>query len=35
MMGMAQKASPALAAGNTVVAKPPEISPFGALLFVL
>jgi len=33
MMGMAQKASPALAAGNTVVAKPPEISPFGALLF--
>ena len=33
MMGMGQKVSPALAAGNTVVAKPPEISPFGALLF--
>jgi len=33
MMGMGQKAAPALAAGNTVVAKPPEISPFGALRF--
>ena len=31
MMGMGQKAVPALAAGNTVVAKPPEIAPFGAL----
>ena len=27
MMGMGQKAVPALAAGNTVVAKPPEIAP--------
>jgi aldehyde dehydrogenase (NAD+) len=33
MMGMGQKVSPALAAGNTVVCKPPEIAPFGALLF--
>lgn len=33
MMGMGQKAAPALAAGNTVVAKPPEISPFGAIRF--
>jgi acyl-CoA reductase-like NAD-dependent aldehyde dehydrogenase len=33
MMGMGQKVSPALAAGNTVVTKPPEVSPFGALLF--
>ena len=33
MMGMGQKAAPALAAGNTVVAKPPEIAPFGALRF--
>ena len=31
MMGMGQKAAPALAAGNTVVAKPPELAPFGAL----
>ena len=33
MMGMGQKAVPALAAGNTVVVKPPEIAPFGALRF--
>ena len=33
MMGMGQKFAPALAAGNTVVAKPPEIAPFGALRF--
>ncbi len=33
MMGMAQKAAPALAAGNTVVAKPPELAPFGAYRF--
>ena len=33
MMGMGQKAAPALAAGNTVVVKPPEIAPFGALRF--
>jgi aldehyde dehydrogenase (NAD+) len=33
MMGMGQKCSPALAAGNTVVAKPPELSPFGMLRF--
>jgi acyl-CoA reductase-like NAD-dependent aldehyde dehydrogenase len=33
MMGMGQKAAPALAAGNVVVAKPPEIAPFGALRF--
>ena len=30
---MGQKAAPALAAGNTVVAKPPEIAPFGAVRF--
>jgi aldehyde dehydrogenase (NAD+) len=33
MMGMGQKAVPALAAGNVVVAKPPELAPFGALRF--
>jgi acyl-CoA reductase-like NAD-dependent aldehyde dehydrogenase len=33
MMGMGQKAIPALAAGNTVVAKPPEIAPWGAVRF--
>ncbi len=33
MMGMGHKAVPALAAGNTVVAKPPEVAPFGAYLF--
>ena len=33
MMGMGQKCGPALAAGNTVVAKPPEIAPFGAIAF--
>ena len=33
MMGMGQKAVPALAAGNAVVAKPPELAPFGALRF--
>jgi aldehyde dehydrogenase (NAD+) len=33
MMGMGQKAAPALAAGNTVVAKPPELAPFGVLRF--
>ncbi len=33
MMGMGQKVAPALAAGNAVVAKPPEIAPFGALRF--
>jgi aldehyde dehydrogenase (NAD+) len=33
MMGMGQKAAPALAAGNSVVAKPPELSPFGVLRF--
>jgi len=33
MMGMGQKAAPALAAGNTVVAKPPELAPFGAYRF--
>ena len=33
MMGMGQKVVPALAAGNTVVAKPPELAPFGALRF--
>jgi aldehyde dehydrogenase (NAD+) len=33
MMGMGQKVAPALAAGNTVVAKPPEVAPFGALRF--
>lgn len=33
MMGMGQKVAPALAAGNVVVAKPPEIAPFGAIRF--
>ncbi len=33
MMGMGQKVAPALAAGNTVVVKPPEIAPFGMLRF--
>ncbi len=33
MQGMGQKAAPALAAGNTVVAKPPELAPFGAYRF--
>jgi aldehyde dehydrogenase (NAD+) len=33
MMGMGQKCGPALAAGNTVVAKPPELAPFGMLRF--
>jgi aldehyde dehydrogenase (NAD+) len=33
MMGMGQKVAPALAAGNTVVAKPPEVAPFGAVRF--
>ena len=33
MMGMGQKVAPALAAGNTVVVKPPEIAPFGAYRF--
>jgi aldehyde dehydrogenase (NAD+) len=33
MMGMGQKCGPALAAGNSVVAKPPELSPFGMLRF--
>jgi aldehyde dehydrogenase (NAD+) len=33
MMGMGQKCGPALAAGNTVVAKPPEVAPFGAIAF--
>ena len=33
MMGMAQKCGPALASGNVVVAKPPEVSPFGMLRF--
>ncbi len=33
MMGMAQKCGPALASGNAVVAKPPEVSPFGMLRF--
>ena len=33
MMGMGQKCGPALAAGNTVVAKPPELAPFGMLWF--
>ena len=33
MMGMGQKVAPALAAGNAVVAKPPEIAPFGVLRF--
>jgi len=33
MMGMGQKCAPALAAGNAVVVKPPEVSPFGMLRF--
>ena len=33
MMGMGQKCGPALAAGDTVVAKPPELAPFGMLRF--
>ena len=33
MMGMGQKCGPALAAGNTVVVKPPELAPFGMLRF--
>jgi aldehyde dehydrogenase (NAD+) len=33
MMGMGQKCGPALAAGNAVVAKPPELAPFGMLRF--
>ncbi len=33
MMGMGQKGAPALLAGNTVVAKPPELAPFGVLRF--
>jgi aldehyde dehydrogenase (NAD+) len=33
MMGMGQKAAPALAAGNAIVAKPPELAPFGVLRF--
>jgi aldehyde dehydrogenase (NAD+) len=33
MMGMGQKCGPALAAGNAVVAKPPELGPFGMLRF--
>ena len=33
MMGMGQKCGPALAAGNAVVAKPPEIAPFGMMRF--
>jgi len=33
MMGMGQKCGPALAAGNTIVAKPPAVSPFGMLRF--
>jgi aldehyde dehydrogenase (NAD+) len=33
MMGMGQKAAPALAAGNAVVAKPPQLAPFGVLRF--
>jgi aldehyde dehydrogenase (NAD+) len=33
MMGMGQKCAPALAAGNTVVVKPPEVAPFGMLRF--
>ena len=33
MMGMGQKCSPALAAGNAVVAKPPPLAPFGMLRF--
>jgi acyl-CoA reductase-like NAD-dependent aldehyde dehydrogenase len=33
MMGMGHKVAPALAAGNVVVCKPPEIAPFGALRY--
>ena len=33
MAGMGQKCGPALAAGNTVVVKPPELAPFGMLRF--
>ncbi len=33
MMGMGHKVAPALAAGNTVVCKPPEIAPFGAVRY--
>lgn len=33
MVGMGQKCGPALAAGNTVVAKPSELAPFGVLRF--
>ena len=33
MMGMGQKVAPALAAGNSVVVKAPEIAPFGMLRF--
>ena len=33
MMGMGQKVAPALAAGNAVVAKAPELAPFGMLRF--
>ncbi len=33
MMGMGQKCGPALAAGNAVVVKPPEIAPFGMFRF--
>jgi aldehyde dehydrogenase (NAD+) len=33
IMGMGQKCGPALAAGNVIVAKPPEIAPFGMLRF--
>lgn len=33
MMGMGQKCGPALASGNAVVVKPPELAPFGMLRF--
>ncbi len=33
LMGMGMSAAAALAAGNTVVVKPPELAPFGALRF--
>ncbi|HEX4101921.1 MAG TPA: aldehyde dehydrogenase family protein [Pseudonocardiaceae bacterium] len=33
LLSMAMKTAPALAAGNTVVAKPPELTPFAALRF--
>ena len=33
MMGMGQKVAPALAAGNSVVVKAPELAPFGMLRF--